>query len=193
MSLLTSAIRAELEADYRRAVGYYRRLASQGSPLDRIGIFQAIARCYEKVGVFGKAAYWHERAGQGYTILPNRVMGGQERAYYALIEYRSALQDYRTGPGMRRTARLYLNALNKCLKAGKEGYSHEMLFAGHLSAKLGLTRRAANFFMNSANQFKNEAKTKLAHEMYAMAAISFEKAGDSKMAKKAHDAGANID
>jgi tetratricopeptide (TPR) repeat protein len=192
MSFLTSAIKSELAADYRKAVKYYHKLASEGSLLDRIGIFQAIARCYEKLGSPKKAAYWHERAGDGYLKVPKRVMGAQERAYYALVEYRSALQDYMSGAPMRRAAQRYLNALNTCLKGGKEGYSHEMLFAGHLSAKLGYLKKAAGFFMDSAKQFEHEAKLKLAREMYELAAICFRKIGDDKTAKKVRAAAARL-
>lgn len=184
MSFLTSAIKAELAADYRKALRYYQRLATQGSLLDRIGIFQAIARCNEKLGHLKRAAYWHERAGDGYLRVPTRVMGAQERAHYALVEYRGALQDYMSGAAMRRAAQRYLNALNMCLKAGKEGYSHEMLFAGHLSAKLGFLKKAAEFFMDSAEQFEQEAKLKLAREMYELAALCFQKVGERKTTKR---------
>lgn len=170
MSLLTSAIRAELTSDYGRAVGYYRKLAGQGSVLDRIGIYQSIARCYEKLAAFKKAGYWHERAGQGYMSLPTRVMGAQERAYYALVEFRSAVQDYSSSRLMRRAAKCYLKALSACLRGGKEGYSHEMLFAGHLCAKLKMPQRAASFFTDSAQQFSRESKNDLAAEMLSLAA-----------------------
>jgi len=63
MHLLDSAIEAELQADYRLAIKCYLRLSRQGSLLDRVGIYQAIARCFEKSGLYKKAAYWHERAG----------------------------------------------------------------------------------------------------------------------------------
>ncbi len=192
MSFLTSAVKAELAADYRKAVKYYHKLAAQGSLLDRVGTFQAIARCYEKVGELKKAAYWHERAGQGYMRLPARVMGAQERAYYALVEFRGALQDFMSGAPMRRAAIRYLKALETCLKGGKEGYSHEMLFAGHLSAKIGFRRKAAGFFMDCGKQFEREAKLKLAHEMYDLSAHYFEKAGDLKMAQNSRAAAVKL-
>ncbi len=176
MSLLTSAIRAELGADYRTAVGYYRKLARQGSLLDRVGTFQALARCYEKLAAFKKAGYWRERAGQAYMKLPTSVMGAQERAYYALIEFRGAVQDYSSGESMRRAAHAYLKTLNTCLTAGKEGYSHEMLFAGHLSIKMDQLRKAAGFFNDSAKQFEEERKRKLAREMHRLAADCLQKA-----------------
>ena len=169
MGFLTSAIKAELDADYRGALSYYHKLAAQGSLLDRVGIFQSIARCYEKLGSLNEAAYWHERAGDGYMKLPNRVMGKQERAYYALVEYRGAVQDYMRGQLMRRAAKRYLNALSICLKGGKEGYSHEMLFAGYLAGKIGLPKKAASFFKESAKQFEHEAKLELSRETYTLA------------------------
>jgi tetratricopeptide (TPR) repeat protein len=177
VSLLTSAIRAELGAHYETAVGYYRKLARQGSLLDRVGTFQTLARCYEKLAAFKKAGYWHERAGQAYKKLPTNFMGAQEKAYYALIEFRGAVQDYSSGESMRRAAHAYLKALNTCLTAGKEGYSHEMLFAGHLSIKMGQLRKAAGFFKDSAKQFEQERKPKLAREMHRLAAVCLEKAG----------------
>jgi hypothetical protein len=193
VSLLTYAIRAELNADYQRAVGYYRKLsAAQGSLLDRIGIFQSIARCYEKLAAFGKAAYWRERAGGGYLKLSNRVMGSQERAYYALVEFRSAVQDYKSGASLLRAARSYLKALKICLKTSKEGYSHEMLFAGHLSAKMGLLKTAASFFADSAKQLEQERKLNLAREMYQLAADYSDKAGDRRSANKLRSAAAMV-
>ncbi len=119
MTFLTSAIIAEVAGDYGKAVAYYRKMARQGSLLDRIGIFQAIARCSEKTGLLKRAAHWHERAGRGYMQLPSRVMGTQEKAYYALVEFRSALQDYVSGTSMRRAAKLYLNSLRSALRQGR--------------------------------------------------------------------------
>jgi hypothetical protein len=59
MGLLNSAIEAELDGEYRRAISRYSQLAKQGSILDRVGIYQAIARCLEKLGSLRKAGYWH--------------------------------------------------------------------------------------------------------------------------------------
>jgi hypothetical protein len=111
-------------------------------------------------------------------------MGPQEKAFYALVEFRSALQDYKSGTSMQRAAKRYLAVLGICLKAGKEGYTHEMLFAGHLSARLGHLRKAAGFFMDSAKQFEQEAKLKLARETYELAATCLQEIGDDRMAKK---------
>jgi len=116
-------------------------------------------------------------------------MGAQEKTFYALVEFRSALQDYRSGTMMRRAAKRYLTALEICLKAGKEGYSHEMLFAGYLSAKIGLLKKAATLFMDSAKQFEQE-KPNLAREMYELAASCFEKVGKKRTAKRVRTAAA---
>jgi tetratricopeptide (TPR) repeat protein len=130
-----------------------------------------------------EAGYWHERAGDAYLSVPARVMGAEEKAYYALIEYRSALQDYVSGPRMLKAAKSYLKALDTCLKGGKEGYSHEMLFAGHLSAKVGLFRKAAGFFQESAKQFEQESKLTLAREMRKLAE-SYSKLGRKRSSGK---------
>jgi tetratricopeptide (TPR) repeat protein len=166
LSLLTAAIRAELDSDYGTAVRNYRRLAKKGSLLDRVGIFQSIARCYEKLGKFTEAATWRERAGNAYARLPTRVMRSQERTYYALVEFRSAIQDYKNTKGMRRVTNAYLKALDTCLKASKEGYSHEMLFAALLAKKLGLRKKAAGFFKDAAKQFERDGKSTLARELH---------------------------
>jgi tetratricopeptide (TPR) repeat protein len=184
MGPLNSAIEAELSADYRRALGYYRKLASQGSLLDRIGIYQAIARCFEKLGSLKKAGYWHEKAGQGYVKLPTKIMGVQERAYYGMVEFRSALQDYAPNSSMRRAAKSYLNSLTICLRTSKEGYSHEMLFAAHLYAKIREFKRAADFFADTAEEFKKEKEVKLANETYELAAKYYVRSGNSRFARR---------
>ncbi len=186
MSLLTAAIKAELTTDYPRAIRYYRKLTSQGSLLDRVGIYQALARCYEKLGELKKAGAWHEKAGEAYLKISNRMMGEPERAYYALLEFRSALQDYGSGKGMQRAAARYLTALITCLKHGKQGYSHEMLFAGFLSAKLGSHKRAGRFFVDSAKQFEQGKDPALAREIYEFASKHFQRAGAHRDAVKAH-------
>jgi tetratricopeptide (TPR) repeat protein len=170
---LTSAIKAELNSDYSRAIGYYHKLSSQGSLLDRVGIYQAIARCHEKLGELNKAGAWHEKAGKAYLKVSNRMMAEPERAYYALLEFRSALQDYGSGKNFRRTATRYLAALEKCLKHGDEGYSHEMLFAGFLSAKLGANSKAARFFTKASKQPK---EARLSNEVNELARKHFKKA-----------------
>ncbi len=50
MSHLIDAIHAEARGDFRAAAEHYRHLTETGSPLDRAGIWQALARCHEKLG-----------------------------------------------------------------------------------------------------------------------------------------------
>jgi len=180
MDLLNSATEAELKANYRRAITYYKKLAQQGSSLDRVGIQQAIARCFEKLGSLNKAAQWHEKAGQAYMKLPGEIMGASERAYYGMVEFRSAVQDYAPNLAMRRAAKGYLDALSVCLRAGKEGYSHEMLFAAHLCVKIRDFTRAARFFADTAEQFKKEKVAKLARETTELAAKYYERSGNAR-------------
>ena len=184
MHLLNSAIEAELDANYRLAIKRYLRLSRQGSMLDRVGIYQAIARCLEKLGSFGKAAVWHEKAGRGYLKLPAKLMTPQERAYYAMVEFRAALQDYAPDLSRRGAVQSYLKTLATCLKPGKEGYSHEMLFAANLCAKTHAYRRAAIFFADTALQFQKERQESLARESYRLAVRYCEKSGDAKLARK---------
>jgi len=184
MHLLNSAIEAELDADYRMAIKHYFPLCRQGSLLDRVGIYQAIARCLEKLGSFGKAAVWHERAGRSYMKLPTAVMGRQERAYYAMGEFRAAIQDYTPYLSGRSAVRSYLKALAICLEPGKEGYSHEMLFAAHLCAKTHAYGRAARFFTDTALQFQKERQEVLARESYRLAVEYCKKAGEAELARK---------
>ncbi len=169
MGLLTAAIKAELNTDYTQAVEHYGKLAVRGTMLDRVGIYQALARCHEKLGRLKKAGAWHEKAGDAYLKISGRVMGEPERAYYALLEFRSALQDYGSGKRMPRAAARYLHSLTTCLKYSKEGYSHEMLFAGFLSAKLGSHKQAGRFFRDSSKQFEQNRDTELAREIRELA------------------------
>jgi tetratricopeptide (TPR) repeat protein len=189
VDLLNFAIEAELRANYRRAITYYKKLAQEGSSLDRVGIHQAIARCYEKLGSLNEAALWHEKAGQGYMKLPSKIMGASERAYYGMIEFHSAVQDYAPSLAMRRAAKSYLDALRVCLRAGKEGYSHEMLFAAHLCAKIRDFTRAAQFFADTAEQFKKEKVPKLARETTEWAAKYYERSSNARAARKLRAAG----
>jgi tetratricopeptide (TPR) repeat protein len=184
MHPLTLAVHAELDADYRVAIACYLRLSRQGSTLDRVGIYQAIARCFEKSGSNRRAAYWHERAGQGYMKLPARVMGRQERAYYAAVEFHAAIQDYAPKLARHGEVQSYLRALGVCLEAGKEGYSHEMLFAAHLCAKIHVFRQAAVFFTDCAVRFQKEGQSVLARECYRLGAQCYERSRKPKLAEK---------
>ena len=134
-----------------------------------------MARCFEKIGLQRKAGYWHERAGLGYVQLPGRIMGRQERAYYEMVEFRNAIQNY--APALlsrRKVVDKYLSTLGVCLKGGKEGYSHEMLLAAHLCAKIHEFKKASDFFAQAASQFKDEGQDKLARESH-LSALRFQK------------------
>ena len=50
MSDLLEAIDAEARGDFAKALTHYSKLTSSGSAMDRIGIYQALARCAEKLG-----------------------------------------------------------------------------------------------------------------------------------------------
>jgi tetratricopeptide (TPR) repeat protein len=184
MNLLNSAIEAELDGKYRRAINRYAGLSRHGSVLDRVGIYQAIARCFEKLGSLKNAAYWHQQAGEAYLKVPNRLMGAQERAYYAMLEFRGAVQDLAPDVSMRRAADSYLKALKMCLNAGKEGYSHEMLFAAHLCVKIHEFKDAAGFFAESAAQFEKEGQTELAEESHLLEGQYFERSGAGRLTGK---------
>ena len=101
-----------------------------------------------------------------------------------MVEYRYAIQDYTPSSLLRKPARSYLKALAACLKAGKEGYSHEMLFAAHLYVKLHEFKRAAEYFTDTAKQFEKEKQTSLANESYLLASQCYEKSGNSRLARK---------
>ena len=184
MNLLNSAIEAELDGKYHRAISCYTKLSKRGSTLDRVGIFQAIARCFEKLGSLRKAAYWHVRAGEAYLKVPAGIMGPQERAYYAMLEFRGAVQDLAPDASMPSAAYGYLKTLKVCLKTGKDGYSHEMLFAAHLCAKIHEFRQAAEFFAETATQFEKEGQGALAKESRILEAQYYERSGDGRLIRK---------
>ena len=77
-----------------------------------------------------------------------------------------------------RSAYGYLKALQLCLKSGKEGYSHEMLFAASLCAKVHEFKRAAEFFADTAIQLEKEKQRSLAYESYLLAAQYYKKSGN---------------
>ena len=74
MSHLVDAIEAEARGDFKGAVEHYRHLTESGSALDRIGIFQAFARCYGKMGDLRAAADLRRKAGMGYLALADDAM-----------------------------------------------------------------------------------------------------------------------
>src|SRR5205823_9270779 len=81
------AIAAEALGDFTGALEHYSRLTESGSPLDRVGILQALARCAEKLGRLKDAGGWRRKAGQAYRALRDEEMKADERDYLALVEY----------------------------------------------------------------------------------------------------------
>src|SRR3972149_6354382 len=65
VSKLLEAIEAEVRGDFKTAAAAYETLTDVGSTLDRIGIYQALARCREKAGELRDAAPWRREGGQG--------------------------------------------------------------------------------------------------------------------------------
>src|SRR5713101_7425190 len=92
MSDLIDAIEAESRGDFAAALPHYEKLTASGSPLDRVGIHQALARCNEKLGRLKDAGAWRRKAGQGYLALNDNEMARDERQYLALVEYRIAME-----------------------------------------------------------------------------------------------------
>src|SRR5467141_4464524 len=78
MSDLLEAIDAEARGDFGKALTHYTKLTASGSPLDRIGIFQALARCAEKLGRLKEAGAWRRQAGQAYLLLKEGEMARSE-------------------------------------------------------------------------------------------------------------------
>src|SRR5438046_10621442 len=107
MSDLIDAIAAEALGDFSKALEHYAKLTESGSPLDRGGIFQALARCAEKLGHRKKAGAWRRKAGQGYLALKEAEMAPDERNYLALGEYRNAVQCLHRGPCLPVVAKEY--------------------------------------------------------------------------------------
>src|SRR5438477_11242867 len=93
MSDLTEAIAAEALGDFAKALDHYSRLTESGSPLDRGGILQALARCAEKLGRLKDAGGWRRKAGQVYRALRDEEMKADERAFLDPGEYRNPVQD----------------------------------------------------------------------------------------------------
>src|SRR3989442_3770855 len=111
MSDLLEAIDAEARGDFSKALTHYTKLTGSGSALDRIGIFQALARCAEKLGRLKDAGAWRRQAGQGYLTLKEGEMAADERTYLALVEYRNAVQELHGDPSLEAVAKEYAAVL----------------------------------------------------------------------------------
>ena len=157
MSDLIEAIAAEALGDFSQALIHYTKLAESGSPLDRVGIFQALARCAEKLGELKKAGAWRRKAGQGYLALKDEDMAADERNYLALVEYRNAVQDLHGDPSLPTVAKEYAAVLKENFVGGAEGLTHEGLFAGEFFRALGDHVTAAKYFFDTAEAMSEQA------------------------------------
>ncbi len=157
MSDLVDAIEAEARGDFARALDPYTKLTDSGSELDRIGIYQALARCHEKLGQLREAGAWRRKAGQGYLALKDEAMPRDERQYLSLVEYRNAVQDLQGDPSLKDVATEYAAVLKENFSGGAEGLTHEGLFAGAFFQALGDHLTAAKYFFDTAEAMSEQA------------------------------------
>src|SRR5256886_13312190 len=147
MSDLLEAIDAEARGDFGKALAHYTNLTASGSSLDRIGIFQALARCAEKLGRLKEAGAWRRQAGQAYPLLKDGEMAADERNDLALVEYRNAVQDLHGDPSLGAVAKEYAAVLKDNFPGGDEGLTHERLFAVAFFRALGHHLTAAKYLV----------------------------------------------
>ncbi len=157
MSDLVDAIDAEARGDFAKALEPYAKLTESGSDLDRIGVYQALARCHEKLGRLPEAGAWRRRAGQGYLALKDEAMARDERAYLSLVEYRNAVQDLQGSPSLKEVAKEYAAVLKENFSGGAEGLTHEGLFAGAFFQALGDHLTASKYFFDTAEAMSEQA------------------------------------
>lgn len=158
MSDLLAAIDAEVRGDFASAAAAYARLTVTGSDLDRIGIYQALARCHEKRSALTDAAPWRRRAARAYMDLADDVMPKDERRYYALIEARNAVQDLAGNPDELPPAKEeYQHILGENWKGGPEGLTHEGLFGALFFRAHGDWVSAAKYFFDTAEAVNEQA------------------------------------
>lgn len=157
MADLVEAIDAEARGDFAAALKHYVKLTESGSGLDRVGIFQALARSCEKLGRLKEAGAWRRKAGQGYLALDDKAMGRDERQYLALVEYRNAVQDLIGDPSLAEVAREYAGVLKENFSEGASGLTHEGLFAGAFFQSMGDHLTAAKYFFDTAEAMSEQA------------------------------------
>jgi hypothetical protein len=179
MSYLVEAIEAEARSDFAKALELYARLTEGGSPLDRIGIRQALARCSEKLGRLPEAGAWHRRAGQGYLSLADDVMKRDERRYLALVEYRNAVQDLLGDPSLPEIVKEYAAVLKDNFSEGAEGLTHEGLFAGAFFRARGDHLLAAKYFFDTAEVLSEQASSTGDASAREAAILAYERAHES--------------
>jgi hypothetical protein len=179
MSDLIEAIEAEARGEFTRALEHYARLTESGAPLDRVGIFQALARCDEKLGRLKDAGAWRRKAGQGYLSLKDDDMPRDERQYLALVEYRNAVQDLHGDPSLPSIAKEYAAVLKDNFSGGAEGLTHEGLFAGAFFRALGDHLTAAKYFFDTAEAMSEQATTAGDPLLREATILAYERAMDS--------------
>lgn len=179
MSKLLAAIDAEVKGDFASAVEAYRSLTEAGTPLDRIGIYQAIARCHERMGSLERAAPWRRKAAQGYMDLADDVMPKEERRYYALVEVRNALQNLAANPEVAATAEEYRLILAENWKGGPEGLTHEGLFAGLFFRSRGDWTTAAKYLFDTAEAVNEQAVESSDPHLKDLALVTYELAEEA--------------
>src|SRR5512136_1891382 len=157
MSDLVDAIDAEARGDFGGALAHYMQLTESGSDLDRIGIFQALARCHEKLGRLRDAGAWRRKAGQGYLGLKDDAMARDEREYLSLVEYRKAVQDLQGDASLNEVAKEYAAVLKENFSGGAEGLTHEGLFAGDFFQAQGEHLVASKYFFDTAEAMSEQA------------------------------------
>jgi len=162
MSDLVEAIEAEARSDFAKALGHYARLTESGSALDRVGIFQALARCNEKLGRLKDAGTWRRRAGQGYLALMD-----------------NAVQDLHGDPSLPSVAKEYAAVLKDNFSGGAEGLTHEGLFAGAFFRTLGDHLTAAKYFFDTAEAMSEQATTGGDPFLREATILAYERAMDS--------------
>lgn len=179
MSDLLAAIDAEARGDFSQALAHYAKLTASGSALDRVGIFQALARCHEKSGRLIEAGGWRRKAGQGYLALKDDEMAADERNYLALVEYRNAVQDLHGDSSLATVAKEYAAVLKDNFSGGAEGLTHEGLFAGAFFRELGDHLAAAKYFFDTAEVMSEQASSSGDAELRAATILAYERAMES--------------
>ncbi len=179
MSDLVDAIDAEARGDFAAALAHYAKLTESGSALDRIGFFQALARCHEKLGRLQEAGAWRRKSGQGYLGLKDEDMARDERQYLALVEYRNAVQDLQGHSSLKDVAKEYAAVLKDNFSGGAEGLTHEGLFAGAFFQSLGDHLTAAKYFFDTAEAMSEQAAQRNDAELRQATILAYKRAMES--------------
>jgi hypothetical protein len=157
---------SELRGDYSAAAKTYVRLTREGSDLDKIGIYQALARCSKLAGRLVVAAKWHLAAAQGYLSLPSDAMDRNEARYYSMLEFREACISLYPNKksGIGKFIQHYLRTLDEYIAYSTEGISHELLYAAIISENLS-HQKASYYYELAAKLMRKEgASTPLINE-----------------------------